>query len=94
MAPVSVNTKLCSKGDFMKGLSILFAAKDGGSITADETNIVDSALSEIDSSDIPGDQIENVVGYINSNLLHNGATMSANQITALEELRSNLKARR
>jgi hypothetical protein len=80
--------------DFMTGLSILFATKDGGSITADETKIVDTALSQACSSDIPDEQIENVVEYLDSNLLYNCAAMPTHQAAALEQLRSDLEARR
>ncbi len=78
----------------MKGLNILFAAKNGGLITADETKIVDLELARADLSDIPDDQIENVVSYLDSNLLHNNEEMPADQVAALEELRSSLEARR
>ena len=49
---------------------------------------------DIDLSDIPDDQIENVVSYLDSNLLHNNEEMPADQVAALEELRSSLEARR
>lgn len=77
----------------MTGLSILFASKDGSSITADDTKIIDSALSEACSSDIPDDQVENVVGYLDTNLFHNSAAMPAHQVTALEALRASLESR-
>jgi hypothetical protein len=79
---------------FMTGLSTLFASKDGGSITADDARIIDSALSEVCSSGIPDDQVENVVGYLDTNLLYNSAAMPAHQVAALDALRANLEARR
>ena len=78
----------------MTGLSILFASKDGGSITADDARTIDSALSEVCSSGIPDDQVENVVGYLDTNLLYNSAAMPAHQVAALDALRANLEARR
>lgn len=78
----------------MTCLSILFASKDGGSITADETKIIDLALSEACSSDIPDDQVENVVSYLDTNLLHNSAAMPAHKVAALDELRASLETRR
>ena len=77
----------------MRGLSILFEVKDGCSITADETRLVDLALWHAKSSEIPDDQIENVLDYLNTALLHNKIGMSANQVTAFETLISALEVR-
>ena len=78
----------------MENLSILFAAKNGGPIIAGETRLIDLALARTDPLDIPDDQIENVVEYLKSNLLHNKEAMPANQVVALEKLKSSLEARR
>lgn len=78
----------------MSGLSILFASKDGDSITADDTKIIDSALSKVCSSGIPDEQVENVVRYLDANLLYNSAAMPAQQVAALDALRASLESRR
>ncbi|MGE8452587.1 MAG: hypothetical protein ACN6OP_18595 [Pseudomonadales bacterium] len=78
----------------MSNLSLLFAKKNGGSITAAETKSIDSALAHTSSAEIPDEQVENVVDYLDSNLLCNGASIPADDLIALEKLRSELKARR
>lgn len=80
--------------NFMTNLRTLFAVKHGGSLTAEQTNSIDSALALASSADIPDEQVENVVDYIESNLLANGAAIPAEQFATLEKLRSELEARR
>ena len=78
----------------MVNLNILFAMENGESLTADETKKIDDALVKISSKSIPDEQVENVVGYLEFNLLHNSALIPANQLKALEKLRTELEARR
>lgn len=78
----------------MTNLSKLFAIKNGGSLSADDTKTIDSALAQTGSSDIPDAQVENIVTYLDSNLLNNGACISVDEFAALEKLRSDLQARR
>ena len=77
----------------MTGLEILFAARDGRAISAQETTLVDSALLLLDSSEIPDDQVENVRDYINAELLYNQQTISAGHRAALERLFQDLNGR-
>ena len=77
----------------MTGLEILFAARDGRAISAQETTLVDSALLLLDSSEIPDDQVENVRDYINVELLYNQEKISAEHRAALERLFQDLKDR-
>jgi hypothetical protein len=77
----------------MTGLEILFAARDGRAISAQETTLVDSALSAVDSSEIPDDQVESVRGYINDELLYNQETIPAEHRAALEKLLQDLEGR-
>jgi hypothetical protein len=78
----------------MTNLKTLFALKNGESLTADETKDIDAALVKISSADIPDEQVENVVEYLDSNLLYNRALIPISQLTALEKLRTELEARR
>ena len=80
----------------MTGLEILFAARDGRAISPQEAILVDSALSAVDSSEIPDDQVENVRDYINAELLHNQKTIPAipaEHRAALEKLLQDLEGR-
>ena len=77
----------------MTGLEILFAARDGRAISPQETTLVDSALSAVDSSEIPDDQVENVRDYINAELLHNQEAIPAEHRAALEKLLQDLEGR-
>lgn len=77
----------------MTGLEILFAARDGRSISARETSLVDSELSTVDSAEIPDDQVENVRDYISSELLHNKHRIPEEQKAALERLFQALEGR-
>jgi hypothetical protein len=77
----------------MTGLEIVFAARDGRAISAQETELVDAALSAVDSSDIPDNQVENVRGYINAELLYNQDTIPAKCRNALEKLLQDLESR-
>ncbi|QYX63915.1 hypothetical protein K2227_17360 [Shewanella putrefaciens] len=78
----------------MVNLSTLFAVKDGGSLTAEQTKSIDSVLALASSADIPDEQVENVVDYLDCNLFANRAAIPAEQFIALEKLRSELEARR
>lgn len=77
----------------MTGLEILFAARDGRTISAQETTLVDSALSVVDSSEIPDDQVENVRDFLRAELLHNQQTIMAEHRAALERLFQDLDGR-
>lgn len=77
----------------MTGLEILFAARDGRAISPQETILVDSALSAVDSSEIPDDQVENVRGYINEALLYNQKAIPAEHRSALKKLLQDLEGR-
>jgi hypothetical protein len=78
----------------MVNLNTLFALKNGGVLTKDETKFIDSELALACSADIPDDQVENAVDYLNSTLLHNGTDIPADQFAALEKLRFDLEDRR
>ncbi|WP_436044155.1 hypothetical protein [Pseudoxanthomonas sp. LjRoot143] len=77
----------------MTGLEILFAARDGGTVSALETTLVDLALSSLDQSEIPDDQVENVRGYISAQLLYNQEAISVEHRPALEKLLQDLEGR-
>ncbi len=77
----------------MTGLEILFAARDGRDISPQETILVDSALSAVDSSEIPDDQVKNVRRYINDELLYNQEAIPAEHRAALEKLLQDLEGR-
>lgn len=78
----------------MTGLQVLFALREGGTISAKETEKVDLALSNAKSSDIPNDQVQNVKNYINAELLHNKGLISNSEIAALEKLLQDLESRK
>ncbi|BDB72274.1 hypothetical protein Cthiooxydans_46860 [Comamonas thiooxydans] len=78
----------------MTGLSMLFANRDGGHLSGNDTAIIDLALSKASSPDIPDDQVENVVDYLNVTLLNNQSNLTAEQIEAMETLLLALEARR
>lgn len=78
----------------MTGLQVLFALREGGTISAKETEKVDLALSNAKSSDIPNDQVQNVKNYINAELLHNKGSISNSEIAALEKLLKDLESRK
>lgn len=77
----------------MTGLEILFAAREGRPIAAQETTLVDLALSTVDSSEIPDDQVENVCDYINIELLYNQETIPTERMAALRQLLQDLEGR-
>lgn len=77
----------------MKGLEMLFAVRDGGSISAQDAALVDSALSVVNASEIPDDQVDNVRSYINSALLSNHATIPVEHKVAMERLLVDLEGR-
>ena len=67
-----------------KALASLFAVCEGGSLSADETETINAALSQADPADIPESQVQNVKDYIDTELLHN--QVSGQTRCALERL--------
>lgn len=74
-------------------LSILFSARDGGDITATQTEAIDAALGNIEPSDIPDAQVQNVLDYIDNQLLHNRDHISSDMAAALKALALSLANR-
>jgi hypothetical protein len=75
----------------VNGLSKLFAVKDGGHLSGEDTARINAVLINVAPSGIPEEQVENVMDYINAELLHN--QVSADVQSALERLYDQLQAR-
>lgn len=74
----------------MNDLSILFSARNGGNISADQTLLIDEALAKVAPADIPEDQVQNVVDYLNAHLLRNHEALPPEQRSSLERLLQSL----
>lgn len=75
----------------MKELASLFETNQGGEISAGQTLTIDEALAQANPSDIPDNQTQNVMDYINAELLHNKVSESIKE--KLEKLFENLQSR-
>lgn len=75
----------------MKELASLFEINQGGEISAGQTLTIDSVLTRTNLSDIPDSQTQNVMDYINSELLYNKVPESIKE--KLEKLLHHLQLR-
>ncbi len=75
----------------MKELASLFETNQGGEISAGQTLTIDEALARTNLSDIPYSQTQNVMDYINTELLYNKVPKPIKE--KLEKLLENLQSR-
>lgn len=72
-------------------LNILYAARSGGQLSSDECRLITRELSEVDSSVIPGEQVQNVLDFLNQQLLHQ--QVDRDLVKRIEDLTSKLALR-
>ena len=68
----------------------LFEVSEGGTLLADETEGLNIALAQVETSDVPESQTQNVKDYIDAQLLHNQVDPQVHH--ALERLYERLQA--
>ncbi len=74
-----------------KVLASLFEVSEGGTLSADETEGLNIALAQVETSDVPESQTQNVKDYIDAQLLQNQVDPQVRH--ALERLYERLQAR-
>lgn len=77
----------------MNDLKSILALLGTDAISATKTTKIDAALAKAKASDIPLDQINNVIDYINAEILYNHKSISEEQKIALETLHFELTRR-
>jgi hypothetical protein len=74
-----------------KALASLFGASEGSTLSADETEGINIALAQMETSDVPESQAQNVKDYIDAQLLHNPVAPQVRH--TLERLYERMQAR-
>lgn len=72
-------------------LNLLYATRYGGQLSADQCRLITRELSGLDSSVIPSEQIQNVLDFLNQELLHQ--QVDRDVLEQIEELTSELALR-
>jgi hypothetical protein len=81
-----------SEGGHMNDLTIIFGLIKGGEITGDQTVDIDVALANAQVSDVPDNQTQSVIDYIDVHLVYN--TVRLDIKTKLEQLYVELQNRK
>lgn len=73
-------------------LDLLYAAKKGGEISAAQWRIISLELSGVDPVLIPSEQVQNVLDFLNQQLLHQ--QIDTELVQAIETLVAKLEKRK
>lgn len=73
-------------------LDLLYAAKKGGEISAAQCRIISLELSGVDPVLIPSEQVQNVLDFLNQQLLHQ--QIDTELVQAIETLVAKLEKRK